>query len=86
MNKISWEIPPKYQLPRFGLIFKSVSAVQTVFDTLKNIDFQGGIPTFSKTRQCFLKGIPQDIFFVHRAYGCAHFFRTLAISDDYSVH
>jgi len=37
-------------------------AVLTVIETLKNIDFQGGgIPTFSKTRQCFLKGIPQDM-------------------------
>jgi len=41
---------------------------ENIFETLKNIDFQGGIPTFSKTRQCFLKGIPQDLLFMHRAY------------------
>jgi len=46
-----------------------VGVVLTVFETLKNIDFQGGITTFSKKkRQRFLKGIAQDLFFMHRDY------------------
>jgi len=38
------------------------SAVLTVFETLKNIDFQGGIPTFkyeTKMRQMTVKGDSQ---------------------------
>jgi len=42
-----------------------VSAVLTVFETLKNIDFQVGIPTFkneTKTRQLVLMGVFPKIF------------------------
>jgi len=44
--------------------FLFLKVVVLVFETLKYIDFQGGIPTFSKMRQCF-KG---DFFSMHMAY------------------